>query len=47
MPSKLVLLIAVLSVLTAGHAPRIRELRNPDAEGTGRVVQAVKRASDL
>ena len=47
MPAKVIVMVSVLCLLAAGHAPRMRELRNPDAEGGARIVHAVKRTGDL
>ncbi len=43
MASKVLLVLTVLVLLIDGHAPRMRELRNPDAEGGGRPAFALKR----
>ncbi|WP_200945548.1 hypothetical protein [Methylobacterium sp. Leaf456] len=44
MASKVLLVLTVLVLLIDGHAPRMREIRNPDAEGGGRPGLALKRA---
>ncbi len=36
MASKVLLVLTVMVLLIDGHAPRMRELRNPDCEGGGR-----------
>lgn len=43
MASKVLLVLTVMVLLIDGHAPRMRELRNPDSEGTGRPTFGLKR----
>lgn len=44
MGSKVLLALTVVVYLTTGHAPRMREVRNPDVEvGGGRVAMTQKR----
>jgi hypothetical protein len=46
MSSKVLLALTVLVYMTMGNAPRMREVRNPDAEqGCCRVMTAQKRQS--
>ena len=46
MGSKVLLALTVLVYLTTGHAPRMREVRNPDAEqGSSRAATMQKRQS--
>lgn len=46
MRAKVLLALTVVVYLVAGQAPRMREIRNPDAElGGGRVAAALKRQS--
>lgn len=43
MASKVLLVLTVLVLLIDGHAPRMRELRNPDSEGQQRPAFSLKR----
>lgn len=43
MASKVLLVLTVMVLLIDGHAPRMRELRNPDSEGTHRPAFSLKR----
>ena len=44
MGAKVLLALTVVVYLTTGSAPRMREVRNPDAEvGSGRVAMTHKR----
>ncbi len=46
MGSKVLLALTVMVYLTTGHTPRMREVRNPDAEqGCCRIATAQKRQS--
>lgn len=46
MGAKVLLALTVIVYFVTGQAPRMREMRNPDAEfGGGRVVATLKRHS--
>ncbi|GAB6845083.1 hypothetical protein HNR00_004436 [Methylorubrum rhodinum] len=45
MASKVLFVLTVLVLLIDGHAPRMREVRNPDSESVGRPAFALKRAA--